>query len=104
MIKETIPNLYPIVGFHNGFHDTTRLKTFDEAWNFVLGFKDGVVGVTGSTSLAAYCNGNVSSVDDVYWNNFNSLWKTPDIAKTNFNEANLEVSLRAFFGYVRKVF
>lgn len=104
MVKELIPNLYPMVGFHNGFHNTMRLKSFDEAWNFVLGFKDGVVAVTGSTSLATYCNGNISSTDDVYWNNFNSLWSTPAIAATNFNEANIERSFRSFFGYVRKVF
>ena len=104
ILKDIMPNLYPIVGFHNGYHNTARLKTFDEAWNFVLGFKDGVVGVTGSQSLASYCNGNLSSVDDIYWNNFNELWKTPEIASTNFNQANIEVSFRAFFGYVKKVF
>lgn len=104
LVKDVIPNLYPLVGFHNGYHNTMRLNTIDEAWNFVLGFKDGVVGVTGSTSLATYCNGNVSAIDDVYWSNFNSLWPTPEAAATNFNEENIELSFRSFFSYVKKVF
>lgn len=104
IMKEIMPNLYPIVGFHNGYHNTARVKTFDEVWNFVIGFKDGVVGVTGSTSLASYCNGNVSSADDIYWNNYNTLWSTPAVAATNFNQLNIEASFRAFFGYVKKTF
>lgn len=61
----TMNFLVPMVGDHNEM----RLDTLDEGGNFLQGFKDGIVGVTGSDSKFYLCNSNISIVEDVYfWN------------------------------------
>lgn len=97
IIQEIMPNIYPIVGYHNGYHNTARLKTFDEAWNFFNGFRNGVAGTTGTSGPGAYCNGNISNFDDVYFFNFINLVHPASNYNTNFARVNLQATGRIFF-------
>mmetsp|Transcript_35858 Transcript_35858/g.54998 ORF Transcript_35858/g.54998 Transcript_35858/m.54998 type:complete len:106 (-) Transcript_35858:379-696(-) len=55
----------------------------DELGDLLLGFKDGAVNVTGPESLLSYCNGNVSSVTNVYWYKYYNLLKD-EVREANF--------------------
>ena len=46
----------PVVGDHND----ERADTWAEMWEFIIGFKDGVVGVTGEESKSYLCNSNIT--------------------------------------------
>lgn len=61
-------------------------------WDFLLGFKDGVVGVTGEESKSYLCNGNVSAADDIWYNDYDTLVKD----ETKWTEENEETSLVEF--------
>ena len=49
----------PVVGDHND----ERADTWEEMWEFIIGFKDGVVGVTGEESKSYLCNSNITIAD-----------------------------------------
>ena len=49
----------PVVGDHND----ERADTWAEMWEFIIGFKDGVVGVTGEESKSYLCNSNITIAD-----------------------------------------
>lgn len=70
-------------------------------WDMFYGFKDGVIGVTGNNSKASYCDRNLTDAYTVYFKNFADLFKDDATIATNFNDANKEASMRAFFTYVR---
>jgi hypothetical protein len=61
----------PVVGDHND----ERADTWTEMWDFILGFKDGVVGVTGEESKSFLCNANISIADQVWFLDYDALVK-----------------------------
>jgi hypothetical protein len=58
---------FPTVSNH---YDDMRMDTLRETWDFVYGFKDGVIGVTGGDSKSFLCNSNISNVDTVFYYNY----------------------------------
>jgi hypothetical protein len=64
----------PVVGAHN----SNRLVTSREALDVFVGFKDGVVGVTGNDSLYTFCNNNASRLREIYYDSWQNV--TDDFA------------------------
>jgi hypothetical protein len=77
----------PVVGTHN----TNRLYTFNEALDVILGFKDGVVGVTGNDSLYTFCNNNASRFAIIYYDSWQNV--TADL-EVSFNADNWKTNVR----------
>jgi hypothetical protein len=78
-------------------HNDNKADTLREVWDFIFGFKDGVVGVTGADSKSFLCNANLSIADTVwYWNYYNII---NDDDK--WTEDNSEASLLELFYFVQ---
>lgn len=66
-LNDILPKI-PSVGDHND----EKVDSLRELWDFIYGFKDGIVGVTGGESKAYLCNGNLSIANSIwYWNYVN---------------------------------
>jgi len=61
-------------------------------WEFILGFKDGVVGVTGEESKSYLCNANISVTQQVWYTDYDTLVKD----ETKWVEEAQEESLYEF--------
>lgn len=99
MLRTAMPVLVPTVGQHN----TKRLTDGAEAFRFVMGFKDGLVQLTGDSSKIHYCNANVSASTQTYYWNWHFLFQNKDVVEANFDAANRDASLRSFFTYWQSV-
>jgi hypothetical protein len=60
----------PTVGDHN----YEKVDSLREMWDFIVGFKDGIVGVTGGESKAYLCNGNISRANSIYYWNYRNMF------------------------------
>jgi len=54
-------------------HNENRADTFDEILDFLVGFKDGIVGVTGEDSKAYRCNSNITAAEVIWYENYTLL-------------------------------
>ena len=68
------------------------------------GFKDGIVGVTGSDSLFSYCNGNISQATDVMYYNYANMFLDETVISNNFDQNNLRNSIRTIMTYIQMSF
>ena len=57
-----------------GDHNDQRIDTVEELGRFVIGFKDGMVGVIGEESKAYQCNANLTLITDIYFYNYKNLF------------------------------
>ena len=57
-----------------GDHNDQRIDTIGELGKFVVGFKDGMVGVIGEESKAYRCNANITLASDIYYWNYVNLF------------------------------
>ena len=75
-----------------GDHNDNRADTLEEMWEFIIGFKDGVVGVTGEDSKSYLCNSNLTVTEEVWYTNYDLLVNDED----KWTEDNQEASLLEF--------
>lgn len=73
-------------------HNDNRADTVEEMWQFIIGFKDGVVGVTGEDSKSYLCNSNLTVTEEVWYTNYDLLVNDED----KWTEDNQEASLLEF--------
>jgi hypothetical protein len=72
-------------------HNTNHVTEVTEAMQFLSGFKNGAVAVTGNESLYSWCNNNFSDFQQIYYINFVELLGfNPDA----FTEVNTEATTR----------
>jgi len=67
-------------------HNTNYVTEVTQALQFMSGFKNGAVAVTGNESLYSYCNNNFSDFQQVYYTNFVELLGFNPDAFTDVNE------------------
>ena len=91
---EPILKIFPMVGDHNN----EKVDTWRELWDFIFGFKDGVVGVTGGDSKAYLCNANLSIADKIWYTNYANMFDG-----THFTEddAVFQASMLEIMGYIQ---
>jgi hypothetical protein len=77
--------------------NTMRIDEYWDILDFLNGFKDGAVRVTGEESKLYYCNGNLSDSINVFYNNYAPYFSDPT---TNFNDENRRDSLTNIMYYV----
>jgi hypothetical protein len=68
--------------------NTMRVSKWRDWFDFLFGFKDGVVRVTGVTSKLYICNANISSADSVFYWRIQDYFKDDASISLNFNNAN----------------
>ena len=79
-------------------HNTNYVTEVTQALQFLSGFKNGAVAVTGNESLYTWCNANFSSFQQVYYINYvEYLGFNPDA----FTEVNTEETTRDLLTYVK---
>jgi len=91
------PALYPLLSKYFpaipvvGTHNSKRLITFEDALDVFVGFKDGVVGVTGNESLYTFCNNNASRFSEIYYDSWQNVTKDLEVS---FNVDNWKTNVR----------
>lgn len=71
-------------------YQSQRIDDWADIYWYLAGMKDGTVGVTGSESKLALCNGNVSTSIQVYTLNFEPYYNDP---ATSFNKENWNITM-----------
>lgn len=75
---------------------TKRIDDWQDAYNFVLGAKDGMVAITGSDSKATLCNGNITVAQEIWWDNWTPFYYERE---TKFNTENWNGSFTLMSDY-----
>mmetsp|Transcript_1657 Transcript_1657/g.2929 ORF Transcript_1657/g.2929 Transcript_1657/m.2929 type:complete len:220 (-) Transcript_1657:67-726(-) len=96
-VSQQLPNLIAPTGATN----TQRMDTAAETLDFVNGFKDGVVRVTGTESLLYYCNGNLSDSTDVWFYNYQQYFVDTATIDENFNADNSATTMLAIVNHIK---
>ena len=88
MFKGYFPNILEVGDRY------ARIDEWYDVWKFFLGWKDGVVAVTGPTSLFSQCDGNLTRTNGVFYFHYVDLFSPVNI-DTNFGDAaNRDNSIR----------
>ena len=79
-----------------------RIDEWYDWWQFFLGYKDGVVAMTGPDSLFAQCDGNWTETNGIFYFQFFELFG-PTVVTDNFGlAANRDASIRRLLNGVKR--
>jgi hypothetical protein len=96
LLQQTVPLMVDPKGV-----STLRVNSLREGWDFVNGFKDGNVRVTGTKSKLFMCNSNISNADYVFYRNYMEYFSDQATMDFYFSPTNAFTSIVAIANDVK---
>lgn len=91
-----------MVGSHN--EDSYNIMPpdllLDQMGDFIQGFKNGIVGVTGVDSKYYLCNTNITLAEDVFYLNYKTMFLTPEVIEENFSAENEDATMLLLMDHI----
>lgn len=75
-----------------------------DMWEYIVGFKDGVVQLTGVDSKLYYCNKNITDTKNVFYYNWLNIFGSYDIITTKWTTTGYQDATFLLMQYTQKVF
>ena len=98
ILSPFIDKLLPPTGPQVGDHNKEYVNTWTEVWDFVNGFKDGIVGVTGKESKSYLCNANITNTEAVFYKNIAEMFDGTHFVE---DDTIYDASMLELMGYIQ---